>query len=127
MQTCRFFINFLFVFFLGISVAVTAPAVFRYTGEACPDRHFKAAEIFGADLSKVRKGESAGPLLADHLTKFLQGLGVPDGIAALGYTKADIPALVMGTLPQHRVTKLAPLSTGAEALEKIFADSMKNY
>ncbi|KAG0282610.1 Hydroxyacid-oxoacid transhydrogenase, mitochondrial [Linnemannia gamsii] len=111
----------------GISVAVTAPAVFRYTGEACPDRHFKAAEIFGADLSKVRKGESAGPLLADQLTKFLENLGVPDGIGALGYTKADIPALVKGTLPQHRVTKLAPLSTGAEALEKIFEDSMKNY
>ncbi|KAF9334979.1 Hydroxyacid-oxoacid transhydrogenase, mitochondrial [Podila minutissima] len=111
----------------GISVAVTAPAVFKYTGEACPDRHFKAAEIFGADLSKVRKGESAGPLLADQLRKFLSGLGVPDGISALGYTKADIPALVKGTLPQHRVTKLAPLQTGAEALEKIFEDTLKNY
>ncbi|OAQ33067.1 Dehydroquinate synthase-like protein [Linnemannia elongata AG-77] len=111
----------------GISVAVTAPAVFRYTGAACPDRHFKAAEIFGADLSKIRKGESAGPLLADQLTKFLENLGVPDGIGALGYTKADIPALVKGTLPQHRVTKLAPLTTGAEALEKIFEDAIKNY
>ncbi|KAG9319722.1 hypothetical protein KVV02_006991 [Mortierella alpina] len=111
----------------GISVAVTAPAVFRYTGEACPDRHFKAAEIFGADLSKIRKGESAGPLLAEQLTKFLSDLGVPSGIGALGYTKADIPALVKGTLPQHRVTKLAPVQTGAEALEKIFEDAIKNY
>ncbi|KAG0248381.1 Hydroxyacid-oxoacid transhydrogenase, mitochondrial, partial [Mortierella polycephala] len=111
----------------GISVAVTAPAVFRYTGEACPDRHFKAAEIFGADLSKVRKGESAGPLLADQLSKFLSDLGVPSGIGALGYTKADIPALVKGTLPQHRVTKLAPLQASAEALEKIFEDAIKNY
>ncbi|KAF9960915.1 Hydroxyacid-oxoacid transhydrogenase, mitochondrial [Modicella reniformis] len=111
----------------GISVAVTAPAVFRYTGEACPDRHFKAAEISGADISKVRKAESAGPLLADQLTKFLSDLGVPNGLEALGYTKADIPALVKGTLPQHRVTKLAPLNTGAEALEKIFEDAMKNY
>ncbi|KAF8970510.1 Hydroxyacid-oxoacid transhydrogenase, mitochondrial [Entomortierella lignicola] len=111
----------------GISVAVTAPAVFRYTGEACPDRHFKAAEIFGADISKVRKAESAGPLLAEQLTRFLEDLGVPSGLEALGYTNADIPALVKGTLPQHRVTKLAPLATGAEALEKIFADAMKNY
>ncbi|KAG0246632.1 hydroxyacid-oxoacid transhydrogenase, mitochondrial-like protein [Mortierella sp. GBAus27b] len=111
----------------GISVAVTAPAVFSYTGEACPDRHFKAAEIFGADISKVRKAESAGPLLADQLRKFLSDLGVPDGLEALGYTKSDIPALVKGTLPQHRVTKLAPLETGAEALDKIFADAMKNY
>ncbi len=106
---------------------MTAPAVFRYTGEACPDRHFKAAEVFGADLSKIRKGESAGPLLADQLTKFLSDLGVPSGIGALGYTKADIPALVKGTLPQHRVTKLAPVQTGAEALEKIFEDAIKNY
>ncbi|KAF9897479.1 Hydroxyacid-oxoacid transhydrogenase, mitochondrial [Lobosporangium transversale] len=69
----------------GISVAVTAPAVFRYTGEACPDRHFKAAEIFGADVSsKVRKAESAGPLLAEQLTKFLENLGVPNGLEALG-------------------------------------------
>ncbi|KAF9427558.1 Hydroxyacid-oxoacid transhydrogenase, mitochondrial [Podila epigama] len=111
----------------GISVAVTAPAVFKYTGEACPDRHFKAAEIFGADLSKVRKSESAGPLLADQLRTFLSNLGVPDGISALGYTKADISALVKGTLPQHRVTKLAPLQTGAEALERIFEDALKNY
>ncbi|KAF9170226.1 Hydroxyacid-oxoacid transhydrogenase, mitochondrial [Mortierella sp. AD011] len=111
----------------GISVAVTAPAVFRYTGEACPDRHFKAAEIFGADISKVRKAESAGPLLAEQLTRFLEDLGVPSGLEALGYTKADIPALVKGTLPQHRVTKLAPLETGADALEKIFGDAMKNY
>jgi len=101
--------------------------VFRYTGEACPDRHFKAAEIFGADISKVRKAESAGPLLADQLTKYLSDLGVPNGLEALGYTKTDIPALVKGTLPQHRVTKLAPLSTGAEALERIFEDAMKNY
>ncbi|KAG0307882.1 Hydroxyacid-oxoacid transhydrogenase, mitochondrial [Dissophora globulifera] len=111
----------------GISVAVTAPAVFRYTGEACPDRHFKAAEIFGADMSKIRSAESAGPLLSEQLSKFLEGLGVPSGLEALGYTKADIPALVKGTLPQHRVTKLAPLTTGAEALEKIFEGAMKNY
>lgn len=107
---------------------MTAPAVFRYTGEACPDRHFKAAEIFGADItSRIRKPESAGPLLAEQLTKFLEDLGVPSGLEALGYTKADIPALVKGTLPQHRVTKLAPLQTGAEALEKIFEGAMKNY
>ncbi|KAF9582617.1 Hydroxyacid-oxoacid transhydrogenase, mitochondrial [Lunasporangiospora selenospora] len=115
----------------GISVAVTAPAVFRYTGEACPDRHFKAAEIFGANPNSAafrsQKPENAGPILAEQLTEFLEGLGVPSGLEALGYSRKDIPALVQGTLPQHRVTKLAPLTTGAEALERIFEDALKNY
>jgi len=113
---------------LGISVAVTAPAVFRYTGAACGDRHLRAAEIFGADISsRPRTDEAAGALLAEQITKFLEGLGVPNGLKALGYTSADIPALVKGTLPQHRVTKLAPLTTGEQELNRIFEDAMVNY
>ncbi|KAF9160689.1 Hydroxyacid-oxoacid transhydrogenase, mitochondrial [Actinomortierella ambigua] len=111
----------------GISVAVTAPAVFRYTAPACPDRHLKAAEIFGADITSSTSSSSAGHLLADQITHFLQELGVPDGLKALGYSADDIPALVKGTLPQHRVTKLAPLATGEQALTKIFEDAMVNY
>lgn len=110
----------------GISVAVMAPAVFEYTGNACPDRHLEAAEVFGADVSRT-KNEDAGHLLADKLREFLKNLEVPDGIKALGYTYADIPKMVEGTLPQHRVTKLAPLSTGKEALAKIFERSLVNY
>lgn len=41
-------------------------------------------------------------MLADALRKFLFDLDVDDGLAALGYSKADIPALVKGTLPQVR-------------------------
>ncbi|KAF9971285.1 Hydroxyacid-oxoacid transhydrogenase, mitochondrial [Actinomortierella ambigua] len=111
----------------GISVAVTAPAVFRYTAAACPDRHLKAAEIFGANITSATAASSAGELLSEQITRFLHDLGVPNGLTALGYSEKDIPALVKGTLPQHRVTKLAPLTTGEQALEKIFANAMVNY
>lgn len=40
--------------------------------------------------------------MADTLRKFLFDLNVDDGLAAIGYSKADIPALVKGTLPQVR-------------------------
>jgi hydroxyacid-oxoacid transhydrogenase len=49
---------------------------------------------------------------------------VPNGLAALGYTTSDIPALVQGTLPQHRVTKLSPRAAGEEELARLFEDSM---
>ena len=54
----------------------------------------------------------------------MQRLQVPNGLAALGYSAADIPALVEGTLPQHRVTKLSPRPARPEDLAELFEASM---
>jgi len=54
----------------------------------------------------------------------MERLRVPNGLKALGYTTADIPALVEGTLPQHRVTRLSPRPAGPEELSAIFEDAM---
>jgi len=107
----------------GMSVALNAPAVFRFTGPACPERHLEAARIMGADTSGVADVD-AGRLLAEQLTSLMKQLGVPNGLSAVGLTMADIPALVEGTLPQHRVTKLSPRPVEAEDLEMLFKDSM---
>ena len=107
----------------GISVILNAPAVFRFTGVACPERHLTAAEILGAQIGAV-KGEDAGKVLADAITALMQRLGLPNGLSALGYTSADIPALAEGTLPQHRVTKLSPRPAGVEELCALFEDAM---
>lgn len=59
----------------------------------------------GADTRTARRPD-AGPVLADTLRKFLFNLDVDDGLAAIGYSKADIPELVKGTLPQVRDTAI---------------------
>jgi hydroxyacid-oxoacid transhydrogenase len=87
----------------GVSVILNAPAVFRFTAAADPSRHLAAAEALGAD-DRQRPTADAGEILADRITWFMQRLNVPNGLRAVGYTTADIPALVEGTLPQHRVT-----------------------
>jgi hydroxyacid-oxoacid transhydrogenase len=54
----------------------------------------------------------------------MQRLHVPNGLKAIGYTSSDIPALVEGTLPQHRVTKLSPRPAGPDELARLFEDAM---
>ena len=41
--------------------------------------------------------------------------------------RTDIPALVDGTLPQHRVTKLSPRPADREALTMLFRDAMRYW
>ncbi|MDE3198253.1 MAG: iron-containing alcohol dehydrogenase [Acidobacteriota bacterium] len=108
----------------GVSVILNAPAVFRFTAQACPARHLKAAEVLGADISRA-KPDDAGKILADQLRALMLDLRMPNGLSELGYTTADIPALVEGTLPQHRVTKLSPRPAHADDLAKLFEDSMR--
>ena len=107
----------------GFSVILNAPAVFRFTASSTPARHLQAAEALGVDVSRAQAGD-AGSILADRITWFMQRLKTPNGLAALGYTSSDIPALVEGTLPQHRVTKLSPRPAGPEELSRLFEEAM---
>jgi hydroxyacid-oxoacid transhydrogenase len=107
----------------GMSVILNAPAVFRFTASANAARHLEAAEALGANVTGA-KSEDAGKILADRITWFMQRLQMPNGLKAIGYSSSDIPALVEGTLPQHRVTKLSPRPAGPEELALLFEGSM---
>jgi len=45
----------------------------------------------------------------------------------LGYGTDDIPVLVEGTLPQHRVTKLSPRSADKEDLFHLFTTALRYW
>jgi hydroxyacid-oxoacid transhydrogenase len=83
----------------------------------------KAAEILGAKVNGAR-AEDAGRILADRTVEIMRELHVPNGLRALGYQTSDIPALVEGTLPQHRVTKLSPRPANPEELARLFEDAL---
>jgi len=113
----------------GVSVAVSAPAVFRFTGPSNPERHLQAAEAFGVDITNVKK-ESAGEVLEEALKKFLADLGdQPKGLKDLGFTSKHVDDLVEGTIPQARVLMLAPglaeeVGAEREQLKELFENAM---
>ncbi len=110
----------------GISVILNAPSVFRFTARASPRRHLEAAAALGADVETVPDGE-AGEVLAQTITSFMRRLGAPSGLEGVGYSEADIPKLVEGTLPQHRVTKISPRAFTEGDLAGMFRDAMRHW
>jgi alcohol dehydrogenase class IV len=115
----------------GVSVAVSAPAVFRFTGPSNPERHLAAAEAFGVDISNA-KAESAGEILGEALEKFLADLGdQPRGLKDLGFGREHLDDLVEGTIPQKRVLMLAPglaeeVGEEREQLRELFENAMEH-
>ena len=108
-------------------MVLSAPAVFEFTAAVDPERHLLCAELLGAvpNPTTAVTPEYAGGLLKEQILKLMDATGVPMGISKLGFTHGDIDALVAGTLPQERVTKLSPNPVGGEELAHIFEAAME--
>jgi len=107
----------------GMSVVLNAPAVFRFTGMANPERHLEAARLMGTDIAKAKK-EDAGEILASAFVTLMKKTGMPNGLAAVGYTAKDVDKLVEGTLPQRRVLSISPRPITPDDLRALFLDSL---
>jgi hydroxyacid-oxoacid transhydrogenase len=108
----------------GMAVVLHAPAVFRFTASANPEKHLYAASLMGKDITDA-KPEDAGEILSGAVVELMQNVGMPNGLKAVGFGPEDVDKLVEGTLPQHRVTKLSPRPASAEDLKQMFLDSME--
>jgi alcohol dehydrogenase class IV len=104
----------------GQSVIVTAPAAFRFTYEASPERHRRAAELLAGEPLP-----DAGPdTLPELLLALMRDVGVPTGLEELGYGVEDVDALVEGALKQQRLLVVAPREADAESLAAILRASL---
>jgi hydroxyacid-oxoacid transhydrogenase len=102
----------------GQSVIVTAPAAFRFTYEAAPDRHHRVAELL---TGAPAEGADALP---DALTALMRDVGAPMGIGELGYGEDDVEALVEGALKQQRLLVISPREAGPNELAAILRASL---
>jgi len=107
----------------GHSVIVTAPAAFRFTYEAAPDRHRHVAELLAGEPIP-----DAGPdTLPDVLTALMRDVRAPRGIAELGYGEEDVPVLAEGALKQARLLAVSPREASEDDLRSIIRASMRNW
>ena len=110
----------------GIAVVINAPAAFRFTASANPGRHLEAAAALGADTAGVAL-DDGGEILARALIALMRETGLPSGIAELGYTEADVPALAEGAFAQQRPLVMAPRSVSRQDLESIYRDALRYW
>ncbi|MEA2688469.1 MAG: hydroxyacid-oxoacid transhydrogenase [Candidatus Eremiobacteraeota bacterium] len=106
----------------GMSVIVSAPSVARFTASAAPEKHRRVAMLLGAERTK--HDDEIGDALAAALARLMRATAMPNGLRALGYTHADIPALVGGAYAQQRLLANAPRRVGEEELAALFAGAM---
>ena len=106
----------------GMAVALTAPEAFRFTFDADPERHVRAAEMLapGAD-----RPDDVRERLPTVLTDLKRDIGIPNGLGAVGYGEDDVPALVEGTLKQQRLLATAPKEVTEDDAAAILSRSLE--
>jgi alcohol dehydrogenase class IV len=107
----------------GLSVVINAPAVFRWTASANPERHLEAARALGADVRGATPRD-AGELVAKTLEQLMRETKLPIGLTALGYSSHDVEPLVKGTAVQRRLLDNAPLEVREPELTALFQRAM---
>ncbi len=110
----------------GLAVVVGAPAGLRFTAPAWPERHAEVAEMLGIDTRGLPV-RAAAEAVADALIQLMRDLGLPSGLAELGFTESDIPALVEGTLAQQRILVNSPRPVDERALRSIYRQAMRYW
>ena len=107
----------------GWSVIVTAPAAFRFTYDAMPERHREVAELLAGE--KIEKADEN--TLSKIVIQLMKDVGAPRGVRELGYSEDDIPDLVDGAMKQQRLLVGAPKEVTEEDLANILRESMENW
>jgi alcohol dehydrogenase class IV len=108
----------------GMAVSLTAPEAFRFTFQARPERHVRAAELLAPGLD--RPNDDAEYLPA-ALTQLMRDIGIPNGIGGVGYDEGDVGDLVEGTMKQQRLLETAPRPVTEDDAAAILSRSVSNW
>jgi alcohol dehydrogenase class IV len=109
----------------GQSVSLTAPAAFRFTYVADPERHEHAASLL--DPRAAEEASAGREQLPAALTALMRDIGIPNGLTGVGYDESDIPGLVEGAMKQQRLLSISPRPVSEDDLDAVFRESLTNW
>lgn len=105
----------------GMSVALTAPEAFRFTFQAAPDRHVRAAQLLAPNAGLPTEAPEFLPMV---LVDLMRDIDLPNGVGAVGFDESAIPDLVEGAMKQQRLLATSPREVTEDDLAGIFSRSM---
>ncbi|MDH5353873.1 MAG: iron-containing alcohol dehydrogenase [Gammaproteobacteria bacterium] len=110
----------------GISVIVSAPAIFRYAAEGAPERHLEAATSLKADM-KGAGLDDAGEVVAGRIIDLMKQTRMPNGLTDLGFSADDVKSLAASSARQARAIKNTPRETNLQDIENIYNAALSYY
>jgi alcohol dehydrogenase class IV len=108
----------------GQSVSLTAPEAFRFSFDAAPQRHLRAAELLDP---RAEKHDDPREQLPSALVALMRDVGIPNGIGGVGYTEDDVPDLVPGTMKQQRLLATCARTPTEDDIARILTRSVQNW
>ena len=110
----------------GISVIVSAPAIFRYAAEGAPERHLEAAASLKADMQGAGL-DDAGEVVGGRLIDLMKRTSMPNGLTDLGFSAIDVKPLAASSARQARAIKNTPRETNLQDIENIYTAALRYY
>jgi alcohol dehydrogenase class IV len=109
----------------GMAVSLTAPEAFRWTFDSDPERHLRAASLLASGHAGATTRGDGPDALPAVLADLMRDIGIPNGLGAVGYGRADIDDLVEGTMKQQRLLATAPREVTEEDAAGILERSLE--
>src|SRR6201987_417858 len=76
----------------GMAVVLNNPSVWRFPPPCCPARHVRGPACLDGDTRDVKPGDAteAGEALAGRGIELMRAVGIPNGLADLGFRAGDV-------------------------------------
>ncbi len=106
----------------GMAVSLSAPAAFRFTFDASPERHVRAAELLAP---AAQRPDDVTEFLPTVLAQVMRDVGIPSGLAEVGFVDGDIEDLAEGAMKQQRLLATAPRDVTEDDVATILRQSIE--